>query len=90
MNWTQEQEQAFSQIMAVGLLERLPAIRLYRRSNENPDKALKIALAERPSDAEVKRRVATAAANRERAALRRMPLTRSQTAQATIPGLSTP
>jgi hypothetical protein len=41
--WTSEEESAFQQIMAVSDLERLPAIRLFRRCNDDLAKALKIA-----------------------------------------------
>lgn len=43
MEWTHEEESAFKQIMGVGSLERLPAIRLYRRCKDDLTKALQIA-----------------------------------------------
>ena len=42
--WTQEEEKAFAQLMSAGRLERLPAIRLYRRFKGNLPKALEVAL----------------------------------------------
>lgn len=41
--WTAAEESAFRQIMTVSDLERLPAIRLYRRCKSNLAKALQIA-----------------------------------------------
>ena len=41
--WTAAEESAFQQIMAVSDLDRLPAIRLYRRCKDNLAKALQIA-----------------------------------------------
>jgi hypothetical protein len=52
--WTVAEESAFAQIMQIGHLDRLPAIRLYRRSGEL-NKALVIAAAEAPTDAELAR-----------------------------------
>lgn len=52
--WTSAEERAFGRIMRAGLLERLPAIRLYRRCESSELKALNIA--RRPSDAEIQRR----------------------------------
>jgi len=52
--WTAAEESAFAQIMQVGHLDRLPAIRLYRRSGEL-NKALVIAAAEAPTDVELAR-----------------------------------
>ena len=43
--WTDEQESAFASIMAAGNLERLDAIRLYRRNRENLSRSLAIAKA---------------------------------------------
>jgi len=42
--WTYEEEKAFAEIMAAGGLERLPAIRLYRRFKGSLTKSLKYAL----------------------------------------------
>jgi hypothetical protein len=56
--WSDTEEHAFAAIMRVGLLERLPAIRLYRRSGNDFLKALKVAKQERPTDAELARRKA--------------------------------
>jgi hypothetical protein len=53
-NWSAAEESAFAEIMRVGHLDRLPAIRLYRRSGEL-NKALVIAAAEAPTDAEMAR-----------------------------------
>jgi hypothetical protein len=44
--WAAAEESAFAQIMQIGHLDRLPAIRLYRRSGE---------LNEAPTDAEIAR-----------------------------------
>jgi hypothetical protein len=55
-NWTEQEEQAFADIMAAGRLERLPAIRLFRRCKDNLTRALVIATAEAPSDAQIARR----------------------------------
>ena len=41
--WTDEEEVAFAQIMEAGGLERLPAIRLYRRLGSDLKRALKYA-----------------------------------------------
>lgn len=41
--WTDAEEAAFAQIMAAGRLERLPAIRLYRRCRCALNRALQIA-----------------------------------------------
>lgn len=43
IGWTPTEESAFRQIVAVTDLERLPAIRLYRRCKDNLAKALQIA-----------------------------------------------
>lgn len=40
LGWTGEEEAAFAAIMATGQLERLPAIRLYRRMRGNLNRAL--------------------------------------------------
>lgn len=41
--WTDEEERAFARIMATGQMERMSAIRLYRRCRGNLAKALKYA-----------------------------------------------
>jgi hypothetical protein len=41
--WTDEEEHAFTEIMVTGGLERLPAIRLYRRFGCDLKRALKYA-----------------------------------------------
>ena len=41
--WTEVEEKAFKSIMEAGSLERMPAIRLYRRCLCDIDKALRIA-----------------------------------------------
>ena len=52
--WTAAEESAFAKVMQVGHLDRLPAIRLYRRTGELK-RALVIAAAEAPTDAELAR-----------------------------------
>ena len=59
--WTPEEEAAFARLMKVGPLERLPAIRLYRRCRGNLDRALRIAEAGRPTPGELARRAAAGA-----------------------------
>ena len=39
--WSDEEEAAFAQLMEAGGMERLPAIRLYRRMDCNLEKALR-------------------------------------------------
>lgn len=41
--WTDDEEAAFAELMAAGRLERLPAIRLWKRFNRDLKKALKYA-----------------------------------------------
>jgi hypothetical protein len=67
LNWTEQEEQTFADLMKAGRLERLPAIRLYRRCNDNLGRALAIATAEAPTGRQVARRMALADANRARA-----------------------
>ena len=43
LGWTDEEETAFAEIMAAGQIERLPAIRLYRRCRSNLNRALEYA-----------------------------------------------
>lgn len=50
-NWTPNEESAFGQLMHVGHLERMPAIRLYRRCRCDLKKALAIAVEEAPARA---------------------------------------
>lgn len=59
--WTPEEEAAFARLMEVGRLERVPAIRLYRRCGGNLDRALRIAEAGRPTPGELTRRAAAGA-----------------------------
>ncbi len=42
-SWTPEEEAAFAKIMMTGDLERLPAIRLWKRCNKDLGKALPLA-----------------------------------------------
>jgi hypothetical protein len=65
--WTEVDEWAFAQLMHVAHLERMPAIRLYRRCRSNFDKALAVATAEAPADKEIARRRACAESCRQRA-----------------------
>jgi hypothetical protein len=69
--WTDAEEKAFSQLMAAGRLERLPAIRLFRRCKSRLEKAMPIATAEAPNEAEIIRRKALGDAARLRAQNRR-------------------
>jgi hypothetical protein len=41
--WTDEEEQVFAEIMRAGRLERLPAIRLYKRCRSNASEAVTLA-----------------------------------------------
>ena len=65
--WTEVDERAFAQLMQVAHLQRMPAIRLYRRCRSNFDKALAVATAEARPDKEIARRKACAEACRRRA-----------------------
>ena len=47
--WTEQEERAFAEIMAAGKIERLPAIRLYRRCRGDLRKALKYARKQAPN-----------------------------------------
>jgi hypothetical protein len=57
--WTQVEESAFAQVMQVGHLARMPAVRLYRRCGEDLTRALVVAEAEAPTEAEIARRKAS-------------------------------
>jgi hypothetical protein len=70
-SWTDEEECAFAEIMAAGKLERLTAIRLYRRFKGDLQKALKSARRDAPTDQEVIRRTGVAARMRLRHAEKR-------------------
>lgn len=50
--WTQEQEMAFARIMEVGHIDRLPAIRLFRRYSNDLAKALEIATSNLATEAQ--------------------------------------
>ena len=65
-SWGEVEERDFAKVMEVGKLERMPAIRLYRRCRGNLDRALAIAAADAPTDAEVSRRAEFAARMRLR------------------------
>lgn len=69
--WTQAEEDAFSQLMQVGRMARMEAIRLYRRSKNNLKRALSIAAANAPTAEEVTRYAAFGENARLRAAERR-------------------
>lgn len=69
--WTSTEEQGFAQLIYVGRIERLVAIRLYRRCHDNLTRALAIATAEAPTDSEITRRKTLGDAVRLRAAERR-------------------
>ena len=73
--WTEVDERAFAQLMRVAHLERMPAIRLYRRCSSHLEKALAIAMREAPTDNEIVRRKACAEACRQRALRLRQQLT---------------
>jgi len=64
--WTDEEECAFAEIMAAGKLERLPAIRLYRRFKGDLGKAVKCARRDAPTNQEAVRRTRVAARTRLR------------------------
>lgn len=59
-SWNDFEESAFAAIMNAGLLERLPAIRLYRRCKSDLARALVLAAQGRPSDSDISRRKALA------------------------------
>lgn len=69
--WTPKEEDAFSQLMQVGRLKRMEAVRLYRRCKDNLKRALSIAAANAPTTEEVTRRAAFGESARLRAAGRR-------------------
>jgi hypothetical protein len=71
MEWNQQDETAFAELMRVGRLERLPAIRLYRRCGDNLARALGVASAEAPTDAQIARRKAVGDRMRARHAQKR-------------------
>jgi hypothetical protein len=69
LRWTQIEEDAFAQIMRVGHLDRLSAIRLYRRS-ASFERALIVAKAEAPTEAELARHKAFGEMAKTRAVMR--------------------
>jgi hypothetical protein len=69
--WTATEEKAFAQLMEAGRLERVPAIRVYRRYKGNMTRAMGLATAEAPTDDELVRRKAFGDAARLRAAQKR-------------------
>ena len=69
--WTPAEEDAFSQLMQVGRMKRMEAVRLYRRCKDNLKRALSIATANAPTVEEVTRRGAFGKSVRLRAARRR-------------------
>jgi hypothetical protein len=66
--WTATEEQAFSRLMEAGRMERMKAIRLYRRCKGNLKRALAIAAANTPTAEEATRRAALGERARLRAA----------------------
>ncbi len=54
-SWSEVEERDFAKVMEAGKLERMPAIRLYRRCRGNLDLALAIATASAPSETEIAR-----------------------------------
>ena len=52
LGWTSAEESAFAQIMQAGHLDRMRAVRLYRRCGEDLTRGLEIARAEAPTEAE--------------------------------------
>jgi hypothetical protein len=71
MEWTEQEERAFADLMKAGRLERLPAIRLYRRCKDDLTRALAVAVAEAPTDAQIARRKAVGDRMRVRHAQKR-------------------
>jgi hypothetical protein len=71
--WADAEERAFARLMQLGL-ERMPAIRLFRRCQSNLEKALAIAEHEAPTKA---RHKAAGEAAKEKARLRREIATRA-------------
>jgi hypothetical protein len=69
--WTPAEEGAFSQLMEIGRMKRMEAIRLFRRSKDNLKRALDIAAANAPTAEEVTRRAAFGESARLKAAERR-------------------
>jgi hypothetical protein len=70
-SWSELEERDFAKVMEAGKLERMPAIRLYRRCRGNLDRALVIATANAPSETEIARHRAVGNAARMRHAQRR-------------------
>jgi hypothetical protein len=69
--WTAVEEDALTQLMQVGRMKRMEAIRLYRRCRNNLTRALMIATSDAPTVEEVSRRAAFGETVRLRAAERR-------------------
>jgi hypothetical protein len=69
--WTPIDEDAFSQLMQVGRMKRMEAVRLYRRCRGNLNRAITIAAAGAPTADEIGRRAAFGENARLRAAERR-------------------
>jgi hypothetical protein len=69
--WTPAEEDVFSQLMEIGRLKRMEAVRLYRRSKGNLNRAISIAAAGAPTADEIGRRSAFGESTRLRAAKRR-------------------
>jgi hypothetical protein len=69
--WTPAEEEAFSQLMEIGRLKRMEAVRLYRRCKGNLNRAISIAAAGAPTADEIGRRAAFGESARLRAAKRR-------------------
>lgn len=62
--WTPEEESAFQKLMAAGHLERMPAIRLFRRCRCDLKKALALARTDAPAIARNKARAERTRATR--------------------------
>jgi len=56
MQWTAQEESNIAAIMSAGMIERLPAIRLYARCSRDMQTALRVAAKEAPTEAELHRR----------------------------------
>lgn len=66
--WSPAEERDFSQLMTAGHLDRLPAIRLYRRCRADLKRALPIATGEAPTPEQIARWKSLGDAARERSA----------------------
>lgn len=88
--WAEVEERDFAKLMAAGHMERLEAIRLYRRNKSNIARALAIALREAPTETMLAKRAALSIAARKRWVRRRERLDRRQASKSSLRPLSMP